>query len=129
MNKTSASRVSLPQETTPVGGQQIPTTMSSQELLLRMPSTPAGSQAKTLPNMYRVNEDEGRSATMTTAKTFEKLMEPGYIGSLRLKNRIIKTAAGTGYAFRREPDRSAGGVLLQRSQKAESDLSLQRAAA
>jgi 2,4-dienoyl-CoA reductase (NADPH2) len=29
--------------------------------------------------------------------TFEKLMEPGYIGSLRIKNRIIKTAAGTGY--------------------------------
>jgi 2,4-dienoyl-CoA reductase (NADPH2) len=34
---------------------------------------------------------------MTTTTAFEKLMEPGYIGSLRLKNRIIKTAAGTGY--------------------------------
>ncbi len=28
----------------------------------------------------------------------ERLMEPGTIGSLRTKNRIIKTAAGTGYA-------------------------------
>jgi 2,4-dienoyl-CoA reductase (NADPH2) len=28
----------------------------------------------------------------------ERLMEPGNIGSLRTKNRIIKTAAGTGYA-------------------------------
>jgi 2,4-dienoyl-CoA reductase (NADPH2) len=29
---------------------------------------------------------------------FERLLEPGTIGSLRVKNRIIKTAAGTGYA-------------------------------
>jgi 2,4-dienoyl-CoA reductase (NADPH2) len=34
---------------------------------------------------------------MATTPSFEKLMEPGYIGSLRIKNRIIKTAAGTGY--------------------------------
>jgi 2,4-dienoyl-CoA reductase (NADPH2) len=34
---------------------------------------------------------------MTTPTAFEKLMEPGHIGSLRIKNRIIKTAAGTGY--------------------------------
>jgi 2,4-dienoyl-CoA reductase (NADPH2) len=34
---------------------------------------------------------------MTTMRAFEKLMEPGHIGNLRLKNRIIKTAAGTGY--------------------------------
>jgi len=33
----------------------------------------------------------------------EKLMEPGYIGNLRLRNRIIKTAAGTGYAFNGNP--------------------------
>jgi 2,4-dienoyl-CoA reductase (NADPH2) len=29
---------------------------------------------------------------------FERLLEPGTIGSVRTKNRIIKTAAGTGYA-------------------------------
>jgi 2,4-dienoyl-CoA reductase (NADPH2) len=34
---------------------------------------------------------------MTAINSFEKLMEPGYIGGLRIKNRIIKTAAGTGY--------------------------------
>src|SRR5512136_2494171 len=34
---------------------------------------------------------------MTAINSFEKLMEPGYIGNLRIKNRIIKTAAGTGY--------------------------------
>ncbi|HEX2964828.1 MAG TPA: NADH:flavin oxidoreductase [Syntrophorhabdaceae bacterium] len=34
---------------------------------------------------------------MSATNTFEKLMEPGYIGSLRIKNRIFKTAAGTGY--------------------------------
>ena len=35
---------------------------------------------------------------MGTVKRLERLMEPGSIGSLRTKNRIIKTAAGTGYA-------------------------------
>ena len=34
---------------------------------------------------------------MAATTAFEKLMEPGYIGSLRTKNRIIKTAAGSGY--------------------------------
>jgi 2,4-dienoyl-CoA reductase (NADPH2) len=33
---------------------------------------------------------------MAGRKRFEKLMEPGYIGKVRLRNRIIKTAAGTG---------------------------------
>jgi 2,4-dienoyl-CoA reductase (NADPH2) len=46
---------------------------------------------------------------MTTINAFEKLMEPGYVGSLRLKNRIIKTAAGTGYALDGNPtDQMAG---------------------
>jgi 2,4-dienoyl-CoA reductase (NADPH2) len=35
---------------------------------------------------------------MTTSTKLEKLMEPGTIGRLRTRNRIIKTAAGTGYA-------------------------------
>jgi 2,4-dienoyl-CoA reductase (NADPH2) len=35
---------------------------------------------------------------MANSTKFEKLMEPGYIGRLRTRNRIIKTAAGTGYA-------------------------------
>ncbi len=35
---------------------------------------------------------------MGEVRRFERLMEPGSIGSLRTKNRIIKTAAGTGYA-------------------------------
>ncbi len=35
---------------------------------------------------------------MGKVKPLERLMEPGSIGSLRTKNRIIKTAAGTGYA-------------------------------
>ncbi len=35
---------------------------------------------------------------MGKVKRLESLMEPGSIGSLRTKNRIIKTAAGTGYA-------------------------------
>lgn len=35
---------------------------------------------------------------MGEVKRLERLMEPGSIGSVRTKNRIIKTAAGTGYA-------------------------------
>ena len=35
---------------------------------------------------------------MVTHTKFEKLMEPGYVGRVRTRNRIIKTAAGTGYA-------------------------------
>jgi 2,4-dienoyl-CoA reductase (NADPH2) len=35
---------------------------------------------------------------MANSKGFEQLMKPGYIGRVRIKNRIIKTAAGTGYA-------------------------------
>ncbi len=35
---------------------------------------------------------------MGKVNQLERLMEPGSIGSLRTKNRIIKTAAGTGYA-------------------------------
>ena len=97
MNKTTSYRDCLLRETTPVGGQQILITMFLPELLFPMPSTPAGSRVRTLLNMCRLDEKEGRSAGMTAIKAFEKLMEPGYIGSLRLKNRIIKTAAGTGY--------------------------------
>jgi 2,4-dienoyl-CoA reductase (NADPH2) len=45
---------------------------------------------------------------MPTTASFEKLMEPGYIGSLRIKNRIIKTAAGTGFDAKGNPtDRQA----------------------
>jgi len=33
---------------------------------------------------------------MAKGDKFEKLMEPGYIGRVRTRNRIIKTAAGTG---------------------------------
>jgi 2,4-dienoyl-CoA reductase (NADPH2) len=40
---------------------------------------------------------------MVSSKKFEKLMEPGYIGRVRTKNRIIKTAAGTGYAENGNP--------------------------
>ncbi len=36
--------------------------------------------------------------TVGEVKRLDRLMEPGSIGSLRTKNRIIKTAAGTGYA-------------------------------
>src|SRR4030042_291377 len=35
---------------------------------------------------------------MASRKRFRKLMEPGMIGRVRTRNRIIKTAAGTGYA-------------------------------
>ena len=35
---------------------------------------------------------------MAKSTKFEKLMEPGYVGRVRTRNRIIKTAAGTGYA-------------------------------
>ena len=46
---------------------------------------------------------------MTGTTGFERLMAPGYIGSLRTKNRIIKTAAGTGYALNGNPtDQMAG---------------------
>jgi 2,4-dienoyl-CoA reductase (NADPH2) len=34
--------------------------------------------------------------SMTSGARFKKLMEPSYIGKVRLRNRIIKTAAGTG---------------------------------
>lgn len=40
---------------------------------------------------------------MASHKSFDRLMEPGYIGSLRTKNRIIKTAAGTGYSENGNP--------------------------
>ena len=65
---------------------------------------------------------------MTAVNSFEKLMEPGYIGSLRIKNRIIKTAAGTGYDVRRDIRPIGRRRSTRRSQKAGSGLSLQRAA-
>jgi 2,4-dienoyl-CoA reductase-like NADH-dependent reductase (Old Yellow Enzyme family) len=34
---------------------------------------------------------------MTSRSRFEKLMEPGYIGQVRTRNRIIKTASGGGF--------------------------------
>ena len=46
---------------------------------------------------------------MTGTTGFERLMAPGHIGSLQTKNRIIKTAAGTGYALNGNPtDQMAG---------------------
>lgn len=42
---------------------------------------------------------------MTSSSRFEKLMEPGYIGRVRTRNRIIKTASGTGLT---EPDGTIG---------------------
>ena len=46
---------------------------------------------------------------MTSSAKFEKLMEPGYIGRLRIRNRIIKTAAGTGYAENGLPSEQMNG--------------------
>jgi 2,4-dienoyl-CoA reductase (NADPH2) len=46
---------------------------------------------------------------MTNSKKFEKLMEPGYIGQVRTRNRIIKTAAGTGYAENGLPSERMNG--------------------
>jgi 2,4-dienoyl-CoA reductase (NADPH2) len=40
---------------------------------------------------------------MIGVSNFEKLMEPGFIGGLRTKNRIIKTAGGTGFAENGNP--------------------------
>ena len=37
---------------------------------------------------------------MASGKRFEKLLEPGYIGKVRLKNRMIKTGVGTGLIAR-----------------------------
>lgn len=45
---------------------------------------------------------------MVTTTALEKLMEPGHIGSLRIKNRIIKTAAGTGYDSEGNPTERQG---------------------
>jgi 2,4-dienoyl-CoA reductase (NADPH2) len=45
---------------------------------------------------------------MTSSARFERLMEPGYIGKVRLRNRIIKTAAGTGLL---ESDGTVGGTI------------------
>jgi 2,4-dienoyl-CoA reductase (NADPH2) len=42
---------------------------------------------------------------MSRKADFEKLMEPGYIGGVRTRNRIIKTASGYGLA---EPDGTIG---------------------
>jgi 2,4-dienoyl-CoA reductase (NADPH2) len=46
---------------------------------------------------------------MAKIPKFEKLMEPGYIGRLRTGNRIIKTAAGTGYAENGLPSERMNG--------------------
>jgi len=46
---------------------------------------------------------------MARGKKFEKLMEPGYIGHLRIRNRIIKNAAGTGYAENGLPSERMNG--------------------
>jgi 2,4-dienoyl-CoA reductase (NADPH2) len=46
---------------------------------------------------------------MATCTRLEKLMEPGYIGRLRTRNRIIKTAAGTGYAENGLPSERMNG--------------------
>ena len=34
---------------------------------------------------------------MNSSKRFEKLLEPGYIGHVQTRNRIIKTANGTSF--------------------------------
>jgi 2,4-dienoyl-CoA reductase (NADPH2) len=46
---------------------------------------------------------------MASNRKFEKLMEPGSIGGLRTRNRIIKTAAGTGYAENGLPSERMNG--------------------
>ena len=46
---------------------------------------------------------------MASNTKFEKLMEPGSIGRLRTRNRIIKTAAGTGYAENGLPSERMNG--------------------
>jgi 2,4-dienoyl-CoA reductase (NADPH2) len=45
---------------------------------------------------------------MVKMAQFEKLMEPGYIGRVRTRNRIIKTASGTGLT---EPDGTIGAAI------------------
>jgi len=45
---------------------------------------------------------------MTSRSKFEKLMEPGYIGRVRTRNRIIKTASGGGLV---EKDGTAGETI------------------
>jgi 2,4-dienoyl-CoA reductase (NADPH2) len=45
---------------------------------------------------------------MTNSVRFEKLMEPGQIGRVRTKNRIIKTASGTGFI---EDDGTVGEAM------------------
>ena len=45
---------------------------------------------------------------MTSGTSFKKLLEPGYIGKVRLRNRMIKTAAGTGFI---EKDGTVGETM------------------
>lgn len=40
----------------------------------------------------------GMSGKIESSRTFSRLFEPGYIGKLRLRNRIVMAAIGTGYA-------------------------------
>lgn len=54
---------------------------------------------------------------MTSMKKFEKLMEPGYIGQVRTRNRIIKTASGYGLAEKDGSIGAASRALYERMAK------------
>lgn len=68
-----------------------------------LPKHPAGPGAKRV----FARRQSGRS--MSGGTRFEKLLEPGQIGRVRTKNRMIKTAAGTGLI---EKDGTVGQPMM-----------------
>ena len=46
---------------------------------------------------------------MADRTRFERLLEPGYIGRVRTRNRIVKTASGTGLT---QPDGTQGEAIM-----------------
>jgi 2,4-dienoyl-CoA reductase (NADPH2) len=58
---------------------------------------------KKLPYKEGRYQAQTRRRRMGKGRQLEMLMEPGNIGSLRTRNRIIKTAAGTGYSENGHP--------------------------
>ena len=53
-----------------------------------------------MPQRYypRIQQQEDRMANPASLK-FEKLLEPGYIGRVKTRNRMIKSASGVGSGF------------------------------
>jgi 2,4-dienoyl-CoA reductase-like NADH-dependent reductase (Old Yellow Enzyme family) len=60
--------------------------------------------------LLNFTQQEQKMAGNTLNKRFEKLLEPGHIGSIKTRNRIIKTGAGV-FMWHRDETHMNGNML------------------